>query len=207
MCVHAFSLRDGWGRLLEKQGVVQETSREARAPMAGEPRPTILGERHGARHRGLRSGRGTGPSAKRRACLGERREVAPPRGPESVGTGSRGAGRRRSLCFGCGCDRRGRAGPAVLGHRVETQRGLVEGPRPTQGLDRGGCQAVEATATRTSTGARGPSDRLERRDGTNLERIITVETISLAPVIREEDDAGVAFSAPGRAVASVGNAP
>src|SRR5205807_1374386 len=100
---HAFSLRDGWGRLLEKQGVVQESSREARAPMAGEPRPTILGERHGARHRGLRSGRGTGPSAKRRACLGERREVAPPGGPESVGMGSRGEGRRRSISFGCGC--------------------------------------------------------------------------------------------------------
>src|SRR5438445_7864629 len=65
MRAHAFSLRDGWGRLLEKQGVVQETSREAWAPMEGEPRPTVLGERHGARHRRLRSGRGTGPSAKR----------------------------------------------------------------------------------------------------------------------------------------------
>jgi hypothetical protein len=41
----------------------------------------------------------------------------------------------------------------------------------------------------------------------NLERIVTVETISLAPVIREEDDAGVAFSTPGLAVASVGNPP
>jgi len=175
--------------------------------MAGEPRPTVLGEQHGARHRRLRSGRGTGPSAKRRTRLGERGEVTPPGGPESVGMGSRGEGCRRSLSVGRGRDRRGRAGPSVLGYRVETQRGLVEGPRPTQGLDRGGRQAVETAAARTSTGARGPSDRLEGRDGTNLERIVTVETKSLAPVIREEDDAGVAFSTPGLAVASVGNAP
>src|SRR5439155_14277525 len=60
--------------------------------MEGEPRPTVLGERHGARHRRLRSGRGTGPSAKRSTRLGERGQVTPPGGPESVGMGSRGEG-------------------------------------------------------------------------------------------------------------------
>src|SRR5438445_12511231 len=97
MRAHAFSLRDGWGRLLEKQGVVQETSREARAPMAGEPRPTVLGERHGASDRRVRSGRVTVPSAKRRARLGERGEVTPTGGREGVGMGSGGEGRRRSI--------------------------------------------------------------------------------------------------------------
>jgi hypothetical protein len=64
---------------------------------------------------------------------------------------------------------------------------------------------MEATTTGASTGARRAGNGLERRDGANLERIMTVEAISFAPVIREEDDARMAFPTPGFAVASVGN--
>jgi len=41
----------------------------------------------------------------------------------------------------------------------------------------------------------------------NLERIEAIEAISLSAVIREEDDARMAFSTPGLAVAAVGSPP
>src|SRR5437016_6081592 len=176
-------------------GCVRAPPGEARPPLARQSGPSLLGELDGTGHSPLRRRCGKGPPEVRHSDVGERRKVAATRGPEGVGVGGRREGGGGSFSLRRGSDGRGRASPPLLGHRVEAQRGYPEGSRSASGVDRSGRDAVEATATGTTPRTHRSGDRLRQSNRVDFERIIAVETESLAPIVGQEEYPRGAFPA------------
>src|SRR2546422_621592 len=74
----------------------------------------------------------------------------------------------------------------------------------TERVDRGRREALEAAAAGATPRADGTGDRLDRDLRMDFEGIVTVETVTLAAVIGQDDDSHVTLPTSPFAVAAVG---